>query len=75
MVAVGRKNVGFGMEYKATDDMIKTYLETLPDLQSQSNIVCWEQSVLNEIDSRHLQSSYTQAIAYYRALYKQLVDS
>lgn len=62
------------MKWKATDDLIKAYVNILPELQSQSNIVCWEQAILNQIDSRHLRNSYTQTMTYYRAIYKALVD-
>ena len=53
---------------------MKSYMNMLPQPGEQSNIVFWDQDVLNEIDSEHLKQAYGSTHAYYRSLYDHLIN-
>ena len=48
---------------------MKSYMELIPQTGEQSNLVFWEQQVLNEIDSEPLRQAFGNTHAYYRSLY------
>lgn len=56
------------------DCLMSSYFDILPPLEHQTNIVCWEQSTLNELDSTHLKQSYMGANQYYRSLFTNLME-
>lgn len=54
---------------------IKSYMDMIPSPDEMTNIVYWDKSVLNEIDSLHIQMAYQNCHAYYKSLHDVLVNS
>ena len=56
------------------DSFMKSYLDLVPKPQEMSNLTYWSQEVLNEIDSRHLQTAFQTTHSFYKSLWSHLVN-